>query len=51
MPPKLFALILVSVLVAGALTVWLISTAGPGALLVALPLFMIATVALRAPRK
>ena len=51
MPPKTFALLLVAVMIAGGLTVWLLSVAGPTALLVALPLFMLGTVALRFLRK
>jgi len=51
MPPKVFALMLSAVIAAAALTVWMLTVLGPVALLVALPLFMIATVALRFLRR
>jgi hypothetical protein len=46
MPPKVFALMLSAVIASGALTVWLFAMLGPSSLLIALPLFMIATVVL-----
>ena len=51
MPNHIFALLILGVIVAGGLTVWLLTVAGPTALMVALPLFMIATVALKLLRK
>jgi len=51
MPPRTFAIMLTVVIVAGGLTVGLLSLGGIGALAIAIPLLMIATLALRHFRK
>ena len=51
MPLAPFALLLTSVIIAAGLTVWLLTSAGPMALMLALPLFLIATAALMYLRK
>jgi hypothetical protein len=51
MPFPHFALILTSVLVAAAATVWLLSIGGPGLLIAALPAALIAVVALKTLRR
>jgi hypothetical protein len=51
MPPKIFGLMLIAVLVAGAFTAWGISLFGQAALLVMLPVAMIAAVAIARLRK
>jgi hypothetical protein len=47
MPVPQFVLTLLSVLVAAAVTVWLLSLAGPGLMAAALPAFLIAALAMR----
>jgi len=51
MPPRTFAIIFAVVITAGALTALLISLGGIGALAIAIPVLMIATVALKYLRK
>jgi len=51
MPFSHLALILLSVLIAAAATVWLLSLGGPGFLVAALPAAMIAVVAIKTLRR
>ena len=51
MPPHIFALLIAGVILAAGLTIWMLTSAGPTTLMIALPLFMIAAVTLRLLRK
>lgn len=51
MPPRHFILMLVAVIAAAGLTVWFISSVGTSVMVIALPAFLIAALALRVLRK
>jgi hypothetical protein len=51
MPPSTFILMLLAVFFAAGMSVWLISGLGPTAMAIALPVFLIATLAVRRLRK
>ena len=51
MPPLPFIILLAAVIFASALTLWLLWSGGPTVMLIALPAFMIAAVALKVLRK
>jgi hypothetical protein len=50
MPKTYFILMLLSVLAAAALTVWLLTFGGPGFIIAALPVLLIAALALKVLR-
>lgn len=51
MPPVRLVLILTSVLIAAAATVWLLTLGSPALLIAALPAFLIAAVAIKVLRR
>mgnify|MGYP006075285809 CR=1 FL=1 len=51
MPLAPFALLITSVIIAAGFSIWLITSLGPMALIIALPVFLIATAALMYLRK
>ncbi|KIN72546.1 hypothetical protein [Sulfitobacter guttiformis] len=51
MPRGIYVLMLLAVIAAGGLTAWLVSVFGPDAFVLALPVFMIATIFLNRVRK
>lgn len=51
MPLAPFAALLLAVIIAAGLTIWILTSAGPLALMIALPLFMTAAAALFYLRK
>ncbi|WP_299030579.1 hypothetical protein [uncultured Sulfitobacter sp.] len=51
MPALTFVILILSVIVAGGVTVWLVSNGGAAVMVAALPAFMIAAVALKVLRK
>lgn len=51
MPPRIFALLIAGVICAAGLTLWMLINIGPISMMIALPLFMSAAVALRLLQK
>lgn len=47
MPKLIFAVMLLGVIMAAGITVWLASAAGPAAIAIAVPLFLIASLLVR----
>ncbi len=51
MPPHRFAILILAVVFAAAVTIWLLTLGGPGLMVAALPALLIAAFAVRTLRK